>query len=322
MGPGPFIICFIIFFFIVLCLVLGGLLRVFQRLPKNAPHVLNALVIWVSLPALILIQIPALLDQTKFGWDYLIPISMAWILFVMAFLVFSLVGKIFKWQTKEIGALVLTAGLSNTSFLGYPILIAFFGLEGLRIAVLVDQLGTFLVFGTLAVMAASYFSPAASKTIKLGEILKRIITFPPLIALILAMLWHLTGTYGYKDALNVLGQLSATVIPLALIAVGFQLKLSKEVLIRQWKPLVLGLSFKLILAPMIFVVLYVFIFSSRTFPVRITILQAAMAPMILGAVLAEEFGLNAEIANLMVGVGIPISILTVYLWNQILSKIF
>jgi len=87
-------------------------------------------------------------------------------------------------------------------------------------------------------------------------------------------------------------------------------------------PLLWGLSFKLFLAPIIFIILYVFLLSTRTFPVKITILQSAMAPMILGAVLAEEFGLNAEIANLMVGVGIPISIITVFCWDQLISKIF
>ena len=307
--------------FIILCLVLGGLLRVSEKLPKNTPHVFNAFVIWVSLPSLILIQIPALLDHTKFGFDFLIPMSMAWILFISAFVVFYMLGKIFQWARAETGALILTAGLSNTSFLGYPILEAFFGQKGLRIGVLVDQLGTFLVLGTLGVVTASFFSPTLGKKIKFDEILKRVFTFPPFVSLVVAVLWHLTGTYGYGNCLRVLEKLSVTVVPLALISVGFQLKLSKEVLIRQWKPLVFGLGFKLVLAPMIFTILYVYIFSSRTFPVQVTILQAAMAPMILGAVLAEEFGLNAEIANLMVGVGIPVSIITVCLWNQLLTKI-
>jgi len=310
------------FFFIIFCLILGGLLRISGKLPKNAAHVLNVFVIWISLPSLILIQIPALLNQTKFGFDLLIPMSMAWIQFIAAFLLIVVIGKRLKWARAEMGALILTAGLGNTSFLGYPILEALYGQEGLRIGVLVDQLGTFLVFGTLGVIAASFFSPASGREIKLGEVLKRILTFPPLVALILATCWHFTGTYGYNDSIIVLDKLSATVVPLALIAVGFQLKLSTGALKRQWMPLLWGLSFKLFLAPIIFIILYVFLLSTRTFPVKITILQSAMAPMILGAVLAEEFGLNAEIANLMVGVGIPISIITVFCWDQLISKIF
>jgi hypothetical protein len=35
-------------------------------------------------------------------------------------------------------------------------------------------------------------------------------------------------------------------------------------------------------------------------------------------VVATEFNLDTEIANLMVGIGIPLSLITVYLWNMFL----
>ena len=288
-----------------------------EKLPKNTPHVLNAFVVWVSLPALILIQIPQLLGQISLSSDLLIPMSMPWIQFMLAFVIFDGIGKKCKWGRAEIGALVLTAGLGNTAFLGYPILESLFGEKGLRIAVVVDQLGTFLVLSTLAVISASHFSPTIGRKVRFNEVLMRVFTFPPFLSIIAAGIWHFSGRYGYSQCLPLLEKLSATVIPLALVAVGFQLKVSMVMLKRQWKPLSLGLFFKLIVAPLVFIIIYVSIFSSHTFVVRVTVLQAAMAPMILGAVLAEEFGLNAEISSLMVGVGIPVSMATVYLWNQL-----
>jgi predicted permease len=46
-----------------------------------------------------------------------------------------------------------------------------------------------------------------------------------------------------------------------------------------------------------------------------------MATMITSAVVAAEFNLDTEIANLMVGIGIPISLITVPLWHYFIFRI-
>jgi predicted permease len=122
-------------------------------------------------------------------------------------------------------------------------------------------------------------------------------------------------------AITVFEKIGVTLIPLALVAVGFQLHLSMVVLARQWRPLVYGLGFKLVLMPLIFIGLYVFAFGSKTPSTHITILESAMAPMITACVVAVEFGLKAEIATLMMGIGIPLSLVTVPIWHQILLAI-
>jgi predicted permease len=52
--------------------------------------------------------------------------------------------------------LILTAGLGNTSFLGFPIIEALYGQEGMKTAILVDQPGTFVVLSTLELSATMY----------------------------------------------------------------------------------------------------------------------------------------------------------------------
>jgi predicted permease len=49
--------------------------------------------------------------------------------------------------------------------------------------------------------------------------------------------------------------------------------------------------------------------SSLTF--EVSVLQAAMAPMVTSAILASDHGLDPELAALMVGLGIPLSFATV-----------
>lgn len=305
------------FILIFLSLALGIGLKASGKLNKNAHQSFNAFVIWISLPSVILLQIPLLLKHLEINGDLFIPVSMSWILFGLSFVTFYYLGKFMRWSQAETGALVLTAGLGNTSFVGFPILESLYGAEGVRIGVLVDQPGTFLVLSTVGILFASAMSPHEGREFKISNVARNILTFPPFVALILAFFWHLSGTYEPGPFITVLERLAGTLVPLALVAVGFQLKFSPSVMRRQWKPLCLGLGFKLFLAPLFFIGLYIYILGSHSFATKITILEAAMAPMITASVVSDEFGFNPEISNLMVGIGIPLSILTVYLWNQL-----
>jgi len=61
----------------------------------------------------------------------------------------------------------------------------FYGVHDLSTGILIDQLGTYLVLSTAGVTVACLFS---SGTASCREIALRIVTFPPLIALVLAFL--------------------------------------------------------------------------------------------------------------------------------------
>jgi predicted permease len=52
---------------------------------------------------------------------------------------------------------------------------------------------------------------------------------------------------------------------------------------------------------------------------RIAVFDAATTPMIGGAIVAIERKLDAELATLMLGIGIPLSFLTLTLWSVILT---
>ncbi len=306
------------FILIFTCLALGIILRMSRKLPTNAHQTMNAFVIWISLPAVVLTQLPALLAKTEISANMLIPISMAWILFPLSFLTFYFLGKKYRWNSAETGALILTAGLGNTSFVGLPLLETFLGKEAIPIGILADQPGSFLALATVGLIVATIYSPAEQLAITAASIFKKVFSFPPFIALLIAVAWGLSGSYEASPITVALERLSITLVPLALVAVGFQLKVSQVVVRRQWKPLAWGLGFKLFLAPIFFIGLYVYLLGSRSFETHVTLLESAMAPMITAAVVAEEFGLNSEISSLMVGIGIPVSLGTVYFWNSLM----
>lgn len=303
---------FIVIFF---CLIAGFIFRRFKAFSPNSAQVLNAFLIYISLPALILAQVPPLLAHIQMDSTILIPISLAWFTFVLAFGFFYTLGKFFKWSHPKVGALILTAGLGNTSFVGFPLLEALIGAQAIPIGVLVDQPGSFLVLSTLGILVAAVFS---GSKINGRFMLQRVLLFPPFIALLVSVLWSALGATGHNQLISVFNRLGGTLVPLALFAVGFQLHLNPGVLKKRALPLFLGLSFKLILAPLVFSVLYIHYWRGDALITQVTVLESAMAPMITSAVVASEFRLDSEIANLMVGVGIPLSLITVPLWNYFL----
>ncbi len=300
------------------CLGLGALLRRVGRLPADAPVALNAFVTNLALPALTLLGAHDVLRGERPGAEAAAAVAMAWLLFFAALGLFAALGRRAGWPRETTGALVLTAGLSNTSFVGYPLLEALYGPEALRVGVLNDQPGSFLVVSTVGLLTAAAFSPAA-RTFSPRATLARLAAFPPLWAFVLAIA---TRPFDYPPALALpLERLAATLVPVALVSVGCQLRFDPVVLREARAPLVLGLVFKLALAPALLAVLFVFVLKLRGFVIRVTLVEAAMAPMVTGALVAAEYGLDRRLANLMLAVGIPLSLATVPLWAWLLRGV-
>ncbi|HEX8014456.1 MAG TPA: AEC family transporter [Flavobacterium sp.] len=298
----------LIFFF----LFLGLLLQRVKGFPSNTYKILNKIVIYLCLPAITLYHIP----KIKWSNELLFPIGAGWITFILAFVFFHLLGKKLKWSNKLIGCLILTAGLSNSSFLGYPIIEALFGKKGLETAVLVDQPGTFVVVSTLGIFVAAFYSKGSPDTL---SIIRKILLFPPFLMFVLACLMNVYDYDLDSIILSILLKVGSFVTPLALLSVGLQLSFDRKS--QHWKFLRLGLFFKLILVPFVLLVLYVFIFNQHSEAIKITIMETAMAPMITGAILASTYGLKPKLSSMMIGFGIPISFLTLAIWYFIVSLI-
>ena len=301
---------------ILLCMLAGVLLRKSGRLPPDAPKALNAVVTFVSLPALVLLKVPPALAAASLDRDVLAPISMAWLSFALAFLVLRWLGARLGWTPATTGALVLTVGLGNTSFVGYPLLTWLLGPEALPVGILADQPGSFLVLSTVAVAAAASFG---GKRVQFASIARQVVAFPPFLALLAAFVWAISGAPRPAGIGDLLEKLASTLVPLALVSVGASLSIQRQVLRRRLALVGLGLALKLVVMPALFLGLYGYALGMRGLAGRVTILESAMAPMITSAVLVAEFGLDEELAGLLIGIGVPLSIVTVAAWNAALG---
>jgi predicted permease len=295
---------------LALCFAAGILLRRAGRMPDNAPATLNSFIIHVSLPALTLLYI----HQLKLSAEMILVGLMAWLVFALSACFFWLAGRWLRLPRATVGALMLTGGLGNTSFVGLPMVEAYFGKSGLPTAIIADQLGSFFALSILGITVAGIYSTGRPGP---GAIARRILLFPPFISLVIAVLLIPVEFSAWFTAL--LARLGDTLAPLALLSVGLQLRLSHVAEHR--RNLALALGFKLLLAPLAIYLLYVQLFGLHNEPIRVTVFEAAMPPMITGAIVAVEHDLNPPLASAMVAVGILVSFGTLYGWSQVLAHL-
>jgi predicted permease len=284
-------------------------LRRSGRLPDNAAAALNGFIVHISLPALTLSYVHGL----KLDTSLILPALMAWIMFGIGCAFFWLAGRTFGFSRATTGGLMLTGGLANTSFIGLPMIETFYGKEFLGLGILIDQVGSYFVLSTLGILVASIYS--SGQAIDAKAVGRKIALFVPFQAFLLALILTPVEYPVWLDEL--LRRLGATLVPLALVSVGYQIRLSQ---VRgKAAPLGLGLTFKLVLGPALILLLFVGLFGAEGQVMRVTVFEAAMAPMIGASIVAMDHELDPPLLTLMVGVGIPLSFLTLPVWWWLLN---
>lgn len=289
---------------IFVCLAAGVGLRRVPLFPPNTHITLNQFVIWISLPAVALYYIP----KIRISAELLYPLGIAWIGFGLSFVFFYLIGKWLGFSQKLTGCLILMGGLGNTSFVGFPVIEALYGPEGLQTAIILDQPGSFMVMSTLGLVVASVYSKGKGQV----SVLSRVLKFPPLQAFALGLLLNICEVDFPTVVQGAFLKLGATVTPLALVATGFQLRVERRS--KHWGVLSLSLFFKLLLMPAFFYLLYVIVLDASGLMVEVSVIESAMASMVTAGVLCHQFGLKPRLASAILGIGIPLSLGTIAIW--------
>ena len=291
-------------FALILSMLALGLL--FQRLrlfPDNAAEVLNKVVLYVCLPASVLIYAPRL----ELGPQVLAVAAVPWLLLVATVVLVTGVTRLLNLRPDEHAVLLLCVALGNTSFLGYPLVRALLGEDALPYAVIYDQFGAFLILSTFGLYVLARYGGDAKPTA--GVIGRRIVTFPPFLALVLGLTvmpeappaWIAGGLQRLADAL----------LPLVVLAIGLSLKLALPR--DELKPLAAGLALKLAVMPALALGL-AWAFGMRGVMHDAVVLESAMPPMI-------THRLAPGLAAAMVGYGILLSLATLPAWTWLLQRL-
>jgi malate permease and related proteins len=144
-------------------------------------------------------------------------------------------------------------------------------------------------------------------------VVKKIVVFPPFLALILALCLR-QSTYP-AVFLELLRSLAATLVPVVMIAVGYQLtlRLNREIMAQVG----VGLALKLVGAPLA-ALLLCRLAGLDGEAVRVAIFEAGMPPMVSAGALAVLAELSPPLTAALVGAGIVLSFATLPLLYQLL----
>lgn len=295
------------FILIGVCMIAGMLFRMSKLLPADAHKGINAWIIYLALPAVSFKYLP----NIHWSSQLLLPALMPVIVWLGGWLFARIYSSANKLGKPTEGALKLSSGLSNTSFVGFPLIMAYFSDKELGIAVICDQV-TFMMLSTAGVLVAINASQKQELSVK--TIIKKVLRFPPFLGCAGALtIPHFIDISSLNPLFD---KLALTVAPLALFSIGLQLKF--EGWKNELKHIGASMTYKLLIAPAIVLGVALLMGLKGVIP-QIAVFEAAMPTLLTSAVVAEEYNVNPKLSSLIIGIGILVAFATTSLWYHILQ---
>jgi len=273
---------------------------VVQRLgsfPPDAAETLNRFVIQICVPAMVLVLVPRL----RFAPELVVLAVTPWILTAISIPLVLGASKLLGFSEGTKAALLLCVPLGNTSFVGYPLIEALLGRSEVPLAVVYDQLGSFVLLSSYGLIVVARYSGTESPSAR--AIAMRILKFPPFVALLLALVP--VAHPAWLDA--ALERIGSALVPIAMFAVALKMKIGWP---SERGALVVGLTAKMVVLPLLGLGIARLAHADERV-IRVSVLESAMPPMITACALAASAGFAPELAASLAAYGIVLSLVSV-----------
>ena len=279
-----------------------------RLIPKDAHKGINTWILSLALPAVSFKYLP----KIQWSAEMLFPVFSSILMWAGAWLFMEGYCRWKGYRQRSRSTLELASGFGNTSFVGFPLITAYFGEEALSIAIICDQ-SMFLLLSSLGVVAAVRGSRTGDGKVHPIAIARRLLRFPPLIGCLLALM--LSPFIDFTFAAPFFDKLAATVAPLALFSIGLQLSF------KGWRRLLpqvsVALLYKLLIGPAL--VLSAALLSGIKGDIaKISVFEAAMPTVMTSSIICEQYGLNTRLVNLIIGISILTGLFSTALWYAVM----
>ncbi len=267
---------------------------------------INKLIINLTLPLLIF----NVFLKTSLRLELLKVPILAWLVMGGAGIL-AFVFSFFTDKPSLKGGFFLVAVLGNTGYLGYPLTRLLYGEKALSQAIFYDVFGTVVFTFTFGLLVAEYFGGTKEKL----NLFKELISFPPMIALLLGLIFNFSGLKLPAFLLTTLKALGEVSIPLIMISIGLSLEFS----ISSYFLLILLVALtKLIFSP--FLARYLgFLIGLQGSAYKVGLLEASMPSMMLSLIIGERYSLDTEFIASAIFFTTLFSFLTIPLIQSIFS---
>lgn len=290
---------------IALYLVIGYLFKVFL---KDHSQALVDFVIYFSLPAMIFIKIyPLTLDLSIINL-----ICMFNTIIIVNLVLTYYVGKFFKFDRKTLATFIVVGTFGNTSFVGFSYIDAFYGQDYVVYALIYDLFGSFLLVVSIGTIIINWGS---GQVVNIKAMRRKVLFFPPIIMFFITIFLKLFTIPTF--AMNTAEAIGATLVPLAMIAIGMKLELKN--IFYKFKETTLLLTLKMFVMPVLVMIAFSLFYNLDDTWSKTTILEVAMPPMTTAVILAIQGGLDERLAVNSLVLGVLISLLSVTGFYYLLS---
>ena len=290
---------------IALYLLLGYLFKVFFH--DNSKQLIE-FIIYFSLPTIVFSKIyPLTLDERILS---LILMFIGFILFNLSLAYF--IGKLMKLDRLILATFMIMATFGNTSFIGFSYIDAFYGQDYIVYGLIYDLFGSFLLLVSVGMFIITWGSGRKND---LKSIFKSVFLFPPSIMFLITVL---AKNFEVPNFLLLTTEtLGATLVPIAMIAIGMKLEL-KHIFAR-FHVVSMAMILKMLIVPIIVLLGFQLFYGIEETWVKVTIIEVAMPPMTMATVLAIKGGLDEKVAINSLVLGVLLSLFTITAYTTYLA---
>jgi predicted permease len=275
--------------------------------------VLTTFVYYLLLPAMVL-DVLWTADIGLQSFHYTI-LGVGCIAFAMLFS--WMVGALFKFEDKRLGAMILAAAFPNVTYLGLPVLEQVFGNWARSVVIQMDLFATSPFLFTIGIIVARHYGedPAEKPKSALS-----FLNAPPFWAAAIAVILNLNGLVAPVWLVGALQKLSAAVVPLMLFSLGLALNW-KSVATRNIPYVMPVILIKMLLMPVFAITLASYLPMEGKYKAS-AVLDMAMPSMVLGLVFCDRYRLDSAFYAMTVTVTTALSLITLPFWHGVLINEF
>ena len=278
---------------------------------EQTRQVLTTVVYYWLLPAMVL----EVLWSADIGWHSLLYTLLGMTCIIAAMLCIWMVGAVFRFEDRRLGAMILAAAFPNVTYLGLPVLEQAFGGWARSVVIQMDLFAaTPLLFTVGAMIARRYGEEATEKPRSLWLFFNA----PPFWAAALAVMLNLSGCVAPVWFLGILQKLSAAVVPLMLFSLGLALSW-QAVSVRNMPYIIPVIIIKMALMPLLAMMLVGVLPIDGEYKAAAA-LDLAMPSMLLGIVFCDRYRLDSSLYAMAVTLTTAISLITLPFWHGVLMK--
>lgn len=226
-----------------------------------------------------------------------------------------IVGAVFKFEHRRLGAMVLAAAFPNVTYLGLPVLEQTFGSWARSVVIQMDLFAVTPVLFTAGVVIARHYG---EETAEKPRSVWLFFNAPPFWAAAIAVILNLNGMVAPEWLAGVLQKLSAAVVPLMLFSLGLALSW-KAVTVRNFPYVIPVIVIKMALMPLFAIALLGYLQLDGDYGAA-AVLDLAMPSMVLGIVFCDRYRLDSSLYAMAVTVTTAISLVTLPFWHGVLMR--